>query len=222
MMPYASNAVEDLGELNMGDPETLSDFITWGVGNYPAEDYMLVLWDHGGGWDGAVCWDETDMWDALTMDEVETALSDAQAYTGQMIDVLGYDACLMAMAEVVYETKEYVDYVVASEEMVPWDGWPYDAIMADLVSDPIMSPAELSSSIVARYMEYYGTYGMETISAVDVAVAEDMFLALDVFAQELIYALPDHEEIIQYCRMNSTTFYDGTFLDLYDFAFEVG
>ena len=222
LTPYASNAVEDLGELNMGDPEILSDFISWGVASYPAEDYILILWDHGGGWDGAVCWDETDMGDSLTMDEVETAMSDAQLLTGQRIDVLGYDACLMAMAEVIYETEEYVDYVVASEETVPWDGWPYDTIMGDLVDDPMMSPAELSTCVVERYMEYYGTHGIETISAIDVNAAETMFAALEVFAQELINALPDHKDVIQYCRMNSTVFYDGTFLDLYDFAYEVG
>lgn len=222
MTPYSYNAVEDLGELNMGDPATLSDFISWGVTNYPAEEIMLVLWDHGGGWDGAVCWDDTNAYDALTMDEVEIALADAQLSTGKKIDVLGYDACLMAMAEVIYETKEYVDYVVASEEMVPIDGWPYDTIMSDLVGDPLMTPAELSSCIVSRYMEFYGTEGIETISAVDVAAADDMYAILEVFAQELINILPEHKDVIEYCRMNSTVFSGSPYMDLYDFAFEVG
>ncbi|MEW5748321.1 MAG: PKD domain-containing protein [Candidatus Thermoplasmatota archaeon] len=213
--PY--NAVEVLGELDMGDPATLADFVAWASANHPAENYMLVLWDHGGGWDGAVCWDETDYYDALTMDEVEWALS-----AGVHLDVLGYDACLMAMAEVIYETREYVDYVVASEETVPWDGWPYDTIMGDLVADPLMTPAELSSAIVGRYMDYYGTYGIETMSAVDVGATAQMYDSLEAFAQELIAAMPDHEEVIRYCRANTTSFSDMSFIDLYDFAFEVG
>ena len=42
--------IEDLGELNMGDPQTLSDFIEWSMSSYPAEKYFLILWDHGDGW----------------------------------------------------------------------------------------------------------------------------------------------------------------------------
>ncbi len=46
----SSSPVQMLGEANMGHPQTLTDFINWGVTNYPAEHYMLVLWNHGGGW----------------------------------------------------------------------------------------------------------------------------------------------------------------------------
>ena len=45
-----STPVEDLGELNMGDPQTLYDFIYWSMTNYPADKYFLILWDHGSGW----------------------------------------------------------------------------------------------------------------------------------------------------------------------------
>jgi hypothetical protein len=37
----------------MGDPKVLQDFVTWGVTNYPADHYLLVLWNHGAGWDDA-------------------------------------------------------------------------------------------------------------------------------------------------------------------------
>src|SRR5512147_255085 len=49
----AKDAVMKLGETNMGDPNVLEDFVTWGVRNYPAEHYLLVLWNHGAGWDDA-------------------------------------------------------------------------------------------------------------------------------------------------------------------------
>lgn len=49
----AKDAVQSLGETNMGDPKVLEDFVTWGVANYPAEHYLLVLWNHGAGWDDA-------------------------------------------------------------------------------------------------------------------------------------------------------------------------
>ncbi len=47
----AKDIVQSLGETNTGDPKVLSDFVAWGVKNYPAEHYLLVLWNHGAGWD---------------------------------------------------------------------------------------------------------------------------------------------------------------------------
>ncbi|MEI6827997.1 MAG: clostripain-related cysteine peptidase [Desulfuromonadales bacterium] len=49
----AKDAVQTLGETNMGDPKVLEEFVTWGVVNYPADHYLLVLWNHGAGWDDA-------------------------------------------------------------------------------------------------------------------------------------------------------------------------
>jgi hypothetical protein len=50
MTPHATNAVEDIGEANMGSLTVLLDFIDWATTNYPAKKYALVLWNHGGGW----------------------------------------------------------------------------------------------------------------------------------------------------------------------------
>lgn len=45
------DAVASLGKVNTGDPASLEDFIQWGIKNYPAKHYLLVLWNHGQGWD---------------------------------------------------------------------------------------------------------------------------------------------------------------------------
>ncbi len=39
-----------IGEVNMADPQTLVDFVEWGMQTYPAARYAVVLWDHGSGW----------------------------------------------------------------------------------------------------------------------------------------------------------------------------
>jgi hypothetical protein len=46
-----SDAVASLGNVNTGDPKFLNDFIQWGVKNYKADHYLLILWNHGQGWD---------------------------------------------------------------------------------------------------------------------------------------------------------------------------
>jgi ABC-type transport system substrate-binding protein/PKD repeat protein len=218
MQPIPENAVEDLGEMNMGDLATLQDFVTWGINNYPADNYALVLWDHGGGWDGAVCWDDTDYGDSLTLDEVKTAIANAESATGAKIDLLGYDACLMGMAEVVYETKDLVDVVVASEETIPWDGWPYNTVLSDLASDPMMTAQEFGSSIVSRYMEYYTYGGWETNSAINVASTSWLYSSIDAFANALIASMPDYRSQIMEARTYTQTFTYSTYADLHSFA----
>jgi len=47
----AKDVVGNLGETNMGDPKVLENFVQWGIKTYPARRYMLVLWNHGSGWD---------------------------------------------------------------------------------------------------------------------------------------------------------------------------
>ena len=47
----AADVVQDLGETNSGDPAVLYDFLEWGVKTYPAQHYLVVLWNHGAGWD---------------------------------------------------------------------------------------------------------------------------------------------------------------------------
>lgn len=46
----SSPVVARLGKIDSGSPASLSDFIAWGVKNYPAKRYILVLWSHGSGW----------------------------------------------------------------------------------------------------------------------------------------------------------------------------
>ncbi|MBI3950309.1 MAG: peptidase C11 [Acidobacteria bacterium] len=45
------NVVANLGETNMGDPNVLKSFIQWGIEKYPAKHYLVVVWNHGAGWD---------------------------------------------------------------------------------------------------------------------------------------------------------------------------
>jgi Clostripain family len=47
----AKDVVATLGETNMGDPDVLEGFLRWGAKTYPAHNYMVVIWNHGAGWD---------------------------------------------------------------------------------------------------------------------------------------------------------------------------
>lgn len=50
MTPIPANAVEDIGEADMGSGDTLAQFVQWATTKYPAKRYLLDIWDHGQGW----------------------------------------------------------------------------------------------------------------------------------------------------------------------------
>ena len=229
MTPTPENATMNLGEVNMGDPQTLADFIVWAVKNYPAEHYILILWDHGGGWRNevkepikGVCWDDTDN-DHLTLPELEKALADAEAQTGVKLDVVGFDACLMGMIEVLHQIRDHASIAIASEEVELAPGWPYEAILSDLTSNPAMTPEELAVDVVDKYYTYYNDWFSEfTITAVNLSKVGNLTASIDKFASDLIASIPGNESVIAGARLSSEEFcwgfdYFGS-IDLYSFA----
>jgi len=153
MTTISSKMMVDLGEANMGDPATLSNYTTWAVDKYPAERYLVVFWDHGGAWHG-VCWDDTDQ-DYLDMDNVSAALKSLRDRLGRPVDLLGFDACLMAGIEILYQIRGLCDFAATSGTTEPNEGWPYDWILPALVLKPEMTPRELAVEITNDYVDSY-------------------------------------------------------------------
>jgi hypothetical protein len=218
----SSPLIGDLGELNMGDPTTLIDFTDWAITNYPAKKYLLVIWNHGGGFRAPgsnltkdIAWDDTNGGDKITMSELEDALSAITAQLGGKVDILGMDACFMAMTEVAYQIKDYADLLVSSEESEPNEGWPYDTILSQLVSNPFMSSEELATDIVDKYIYSY-PFSNVTQSAIDLSYVDTLAsqlsnLALAIMSDSLI---PKSKYIL--AAASSQHYGDYDFTDLYD------
>src|SRR5690606_11287226 len=103
------------GELNMGDPEVLSSFISEGIKAYPNDHYALTLWNHGGGWRG-IAWDDSSGHDNLEIADVAEAVEAGLADTDvEQLDLIGIDACLMATYEVADVLSPVATYMLASE-----------------------------------------------------------------------------------------------------------
>lgn len=148
----ASPIVESIGEADMGDPQTLVDFVTWAVQNYPAKKYALILSDHGGGWTGGFS-DMSAPNSSLTMPEIVSSIEQIRQNTGvDKFELIGFDACLMAQIEVFGSLYQYSNYMVASEEVVPAYGWSYAAWLGQLVQNPSMNGEGVSQSIISTYI----------------------------------------------------------------------
>lgn len=122
-----SEVVADNGRVDMSNPKTLSKFVIDAIKKFPADHVALVLNDHGGGFTGAMA-DDSDG-NFMSVPQIKQALADAQAVTGKKLDILGFDACLMAETEVAHEMKDYADILLASEESEGGPGWTYDSML---------------------------------------------------------------------------------------------
>ena len=142
-------------EPNMGDPSTLLEFIRFGQNYSEAENYLLVLWDHGTGYLG-VCMDETSGNDRLLPHEIALALENE---TIDPIDVVAFDASFMGQLELAYEIQNGTDLLVFSENYIPQRGFPYSTILHSLNLIPNSSPLALCKEIVDRYVLAYSQGG---------------------------------------------------------------
>ncbi len=176
----ALTELDDLGELDMGDPANLADFIEFALTSYPADRYMIDFWNHGGAWYG-FGWDEGDGNDELPLNEIALGLEEGLAAAGvDHFDVIGFDACLMATLAVAQTVQPYGHYLVASEELEPGHGWNYAAFQA-LVDDPTMDGAALGQAIVDAFADQAEAEGTEndiTLSVVDLTRINTLFPAL--------------------------------------------
>ena len=201
--------VEDMGELDMGDAQTLADFVTWAIQNYPAKHYALVISSHGAGWIGNGP-DETDSNDQLQLPEITAALQQVQAATGvDQLDIIGFDACLMGQLEVYQALAPYTQYVLAAEELIPGNGWEYTTPFNQLVNDPTMSAEQFGTNIIDDYMAYYAGPGARTkvdLHLVDTSQIPAVLDALDSFAAVADQNVLDKLSALGVARINAQSF----------------
>ncbi|MBD2846515.1 hypothetical protein IDH44_15045 [Paenibacillus sp. IB182496] len=179
--------LEDVGRRNIGDADTLTDFVVWGTTHYPAEKYGLIMWNHGG---GSVLGFGSDEWydyDSLTLDELVAGLDEAFAQTGEQFELIGFDACLMANVETAFMLSPYSRYMVASEELEPGHGWDYAAVFDRLSEQPGANGAQLGQWIADTYQAHAVDYGQEkniTLSVIDMAQTGNVVVALEALVDE--------------------------------------
>ena len=252
-----SELVEELGEANMADPQTLVDFVNWAITNYPAQRYALILSDHGMGWPGG--WSDPDPADVEASNPIEEAfgntllLNELEGALGEILqqnnlpqlDLIGFDACLMAHIEVAAAMAPYATTMVASQEVEPALGWAYAAFLEPLTQNPTMDSTELGQTIVKAYIDsdmslvdddlrasIYGDSSAEevisqvganvTLGAYNLPAMGDLMGALN----ELSQALPDDEqgriaEVRTYAQGFETVFESdapSAYIDLGHFA----
>ncbi|MEF3280563.1 MAG: hypothetical protein K6357_06320 [Elusimicrobiota bacterium] len=148
---------------DMGDYKRVIDFVKWAKTNFPAKKYILVLWNHGLGWIDPNLQQHTAgtgaskgvLFDDDTKNYVRTKqLGEILKATG-FVDVVIFNACLMQMAEVAYEIKDYTSLIIGSEETMLAYGFEYDKFLNFLNSNVNFSKKQISEFFINWYKEFF-------------------------------------------------------------------
>ena len=163
------------GELNMGDKQTLINFLKWVNDRYTAtKGVILQFSDHGGGprsiryvqtADGrtikvgdtsgrrALCWDEYSSSAFLKTKDVSDALQ-AAGYASNKAAMILMDVCLGSSLEDAYQFKDYANYLAASPNNIPGLGLDYVNLMKSFTHNTTIEA--VGQKIVEDYKTQYG------------------------------------------------------------------
>ena len=151
--------------LNMADRRTLRGFLEFAVARAPSDHQAVVLWGHGG---VGECEDprkegRMGIFDEGTGDTLTTS-DVGEAFRGMGVDIVVLDLCYGSRLEVAFELSHATRYIVASQGIVPRDGFPYREILVDAF---LLPPRAAGERIVAAYSERYAQTSCANVALVD-------------------------------------------------------
>lgn len=234
---------------DMGSYKRVVDFVIWAKTNFPAKKYILVLWNHGLGWidpnlsqhnAGTGTSSKGILFDDDTKNYVRTKELGKMFKEMGHVDVVIFNACLMQMAEVAYEIKDYTSLIIGSEEtMLAW-GFDYERFLRFLNSNTNFSKKQISDFFINWYKEFYknglnlGPINISldsiaaTLSTIEPSELNNLPKYLNYFAANIMNN--KEEEAVKYAVQNVIRFTSiadpikdrekkfAPYVDLYDFA----
>ncbi len=213
MLADAASAVADWGERDMGDPQTLTDFVTWAKADFPATNYLLSFWDHGYMWmpNAYNIRDDTSA-DFLNDDEQVTAMQAAGP-----VSVVAWDCCQRQLAEIAANWQPYAKAMAGSESYTNWEGIQYDAVIAAIRNNPALTPQQVSDKVASTALGDSDTYSSVALDARFTTV----MTALDQLAMAMKNGLPTYRSAYMAAR-RATQLYSGNIeFDLWHMAYNV-
>ncbi len=205
---------DNLGQLDCTSEETLSEFIEFCKNSYPADRYILVFWDHGGGPVYGFGYDEwQDDESGLTISEMARAFSKNSDIN---FDIIGMDCCIMASIETCYAFAPFCKYALLSEDFESGLGWSYKGWMKALENDPGIATPLLGKYIVDDVIKDNETSfegDSACIALFNVSIAKDLFKAWKDYAYKNQDALLN----MNYSRIHEARGRSEGFWDMWGF-----
>ena len=135
-----------------GNWEKVAEFTQWAKTNYPAKRYAFAIYGHGNGifdakkeTKGTLI--DTETGNYVTLPEMRLLM----AATGK-VDIFLMTSCIMQMAEVAWQIKDYTDVVVGSSELMSAVGYDLKGMVDTLNAAPGISNEELGADLTEGYV----------------------------------------------------------------------
>lgn len=185
--------LEEQETANMGDAQTLYEFLEFANTNFPAERIAVTFWNHGGGSVSGAAFDELHDLDSLDLAEMYQAFDAVWPADkdNPALELVGFDTCLMATVDVAAVFQNFSRYLVASEEEEPGNGWYYTGWLGELAGNPAMEGDDLGIAICNSFYEgceAAGTQDQTTLSVTDLTRLTPLLEAYEAFGQEALVA----------------------------------
>ncbi len=168
------------GEVNMGDKETLINFLNWVNAHYTARKGIILQFsDHGGGPRSvryintangtsiklgdtsgrrALCWDESSSSNFLKTKDVSEALEAARFGRDNQLSIILMDVCLGSSLEDAYQFKDYAKYLAASPNTIPGTGLDYVKLMKSFKTADDLET--ITKTILEDYQSQYHSFNI--------------------------------------------------------------
>ena len=181
--------LEEQETANMGDAQTLYEFLNFANSNYPANKVAVTFWNHGGGSVSGAAFDELHDLDSLDLAEMYQAFDAVWPASKEKpaLELVGFDTFLMATVDVAATFQNFSKYLVASEELEPGNGWLYSGWLGELAKNPSMGGKDLGTAICNTYYqgcEVASTQDQTTLSLTDLTKLTPLLEAYESFGQE--------------------------------------
>ena len=188
-----------------GVNEELREFIDSTVECYPADEYMLFFFDHGGGANTGFGLDVREYGVLMKTEHIgpTMAATDHFGNKGNKLALVGYDACLMSGIEETIAWSPYARYLMGSEQTEGGDGWPWDNTIEQLCTqargleegssfdDLIKAVGQTNAD---SYVDFFAVQGTNnaTMALTDLGKTADVVTAFDGFFAELLDGMKHH------------------------------
>ncbi|MBE5934840.1 MAG: hypothetical protein E7262_03520 [Lachnospiraceae bacterium] len=139
--------IERLPNASMGSPNTLYDFLNWGITNYPAEKMGVIFWNHGSGVSNGLCFDENFEEDSLSVHELEYTFAKINKQMTSKFELVAFDTCLSGSLEYANILAPYANYMVASADVAIAKGFYYTKLLNYILENPSTTGRELGQVI---------------------------------------------------------------------------
>gem|GEM_PF-1817374 len=205
-----SPVIEDRGNVDMGSYSEAADFLRWAKLNYPAKNYIFIIWDHGWGWIDPVketsnhAGSKSISHDFVSGNYIKTTELKKIFEIAGPVDIYISMACFMQMAEVITEIKDFSKIIIGSEEVIQLPSFNWEDFFDFIVKNPDTGLEKASVRFVDSFKEMYqrpqyfqllvdGKYGTQ-LSAIDMKYMNS-FISIMKSMSDIILSLKDRDAI---------------------------